>query len=485
MLARMPATTGADDESAALVATVLEGDPNDVGALKLRARMAIDADQPEQAIQDMRLALAQAPQDAEIMTLTALAHERAGSRELAGEQLARAVEVSGQAPAESLRYARFLLQDERLDPAEGVVVDALRRAPDDRDLLQLLGQIHLARRDWPRAEQVAAAAAPAGRPRGAGDGGEPRDREPARPGPRRRRRRGARGPRRPGGSAQAMAGLVESYVEAGDPAAAERYLDGVLAEDPASVPARLLMAGLDQLRGDPAAAEAGYRAVLADAPELPQAHQALASFLAGEGRDAEAVAALDAGLAAAPQSGALLFAKAGAASSGRATSRRRSPPTRRSTPGTAPRRSSPTTSRACSPASRDDPESLERAFAIARRLRGSDVPQFQDTYGWILHRRGDRGAGARLPRAGRGGAAGQRAGAVPPRRDRAGARPARRRARQLRPRDRRRRGGQPAAASSRPRAPAHRRDRRGAAAGTGPDADGRRQGLKRVLFGAS
>ena len=38
---------------------------------------------------------------------------------------------------------------------------------------------------------------------------------------------------------------------------------------------------------------------------------------------------------------------------------------------------------------RDDPASLERAFAIARRLRGSDVPHFQDTYGWILHRRGD------------------------------------------------------------------------------------------------
>ena len=38
---------------------------------------------------------------------------------------------------------------------------------------------------------------------------------------------------------------------------------------------------------------------------------------------------------------------------------------------------------------RDDPESLARAFAIARRLRGSEVPYFQDTYGWILHRRGD------------------------------------------------------------------------------------------------
>jgi Flp pilus assembly protein TadD len=38
---------------------------------------------------------------------------------------------------------------------------------------------------------------------------------------------------------------------------------------------------------------------------------------------------------------------------------------------------------------RTDAESLERAFAVARRLRGSDVPAFQDTYGWIEYRRGN------------------------------------------------------------------------------------------------
>jgi tetratricopeptide (TPR) repeat protein len=38
---------------------------------------------------------------------------------------------------------------------------------------------------------------------------------------------------------------------------------------------------------------------------------------------------------------------------------------------------------------RDDVESLERAFAIARRLRESKIPAFQDTYGWIEYRRGN------------------------------------------------------------------------------------------------
>jgi len=38
---------------------------------------------------------------------------------------------------------------------------------------------------------------------------------------------------------------------------------------------------------------------------------------------------------------------------------------------------------------RDDEESLERAWIIARRFRDADVPALQDTYGWIVHRRGD------------------------------------------------------------------------------------------------
>jgi len=37
---------------------------------------------------------------------------------------------------------------------------------------------------------------------------------------------------------------------------------------------------------------------------------------------------------------------------------------------------------------RTDEVSLEKAYTIARRLRGTDVAPFQDTYGWISHLRG-------------------------------------------------------------------------------------------------
>ena len=37
---------------------------------------------------------------------------------------------------------------------------------------------------------------------------------------------------------------------------------------------------------------------------------------------------------------------------------------------------------------KEDAESLERAWAVGRRLRDVDVPPVQDTYGWLLFRRG-------------------------------------------------------------------------------------------------
>jgi Flp pilus assembly protein TadD len=40
---------------------------------------------------------------------------------------------------------------------------------------------------------------------------------------------------------------------------------------------------------------------------------------------------------------------------------------------------------------RGDPKSLDRAFELARRFGASDRPEFQDTLGWVLYRRGDYG----------------------------------------------------------------------------------------------
>ncbi len=393
-LARM---LGADGDAAgrdALLAEILAGDPRQVAALKLRARAEIDADQPDLAIQDMRAALKEAPRDPEAMTIMAMAHEREGATELAGERLARAVEASGQAPEESLRYARFLMRDGKTGPAESVTTAALRRAPNDPQLLAMLGEIHVARGDWARVGQVAAILREQGDPAAQAVAARLDTARLAGQGQTEEAMASLKAMAEEGGDAAAMARVMQTYVGAGDLAGAQAWLDGVLARDPASRTARLMQAGLDLARGDGAGAEAIYAALIAEAPPAPEPHRALAALLAGQGRAAEADAALAAGIAATGGDRDLLFLRAGllegrgdfegaiadyetiyAADSGDLL--------------TANNLASLLSTR------RDDPESLERAFAIARRLRGSDVPYFQDTYGWILQRRGDSPAAMR------------------------------------------------------------------------------------------
>lgn len=386
-LAQMLAETGATAEAQALIAAVLAGDAGNIEALKLRAKMAIDADQPAQAIQDMRSAASAAPDDPEIKTILALAHEREGSRELAGQQLALAVEVSHQAPEESLRYARFLMQDGRVGPAEGVVTDALRQAPDDPDLLMMLGRLHLERQDWARVAQVAGILRGLGSPEAAAMATELATDSLRGQGRMQDALAALQGLAATGDPGAEMA-LVQGALEAGDLAAAQASLDTLRARDPGAPAGRLMQAALDQIRGDPGAAEALYRGVLADAPALPQAHRAYAAFLAGQGRAAEALATLGQGLAAAPGNGALLFAQAGILEAtgdidGAIAAYEALYAQDSSAPVVANNLASLLASW------RDDPASLERAFTIARRLRASDMPFFQDTYGWILHRRGD------------------------------------------------------------------------------------------------
>jgi cellulose synthase operon protein C len=390
VLAEILLATGRMEESDALVETVLTEDANHVGGLKLRARRQIDTDRPDDAVRTLRAALHQEPRDASLLTLMAAAHERAGAYELAGERLAMAVQVSERAPAESLRYARFLLKNDRDGAAEAVIVDSLRRHPEDPDLLVALGRLHLQRQDWAQAGQVA-------RRLRAGDA------------PAAERLAAAleadvlRGQSRfeealdtirslsETDSARALVGIVQTYLLADNLAGARAYVDDMLARAPGDRGIRMINAALLVLAGESAEAEEVYRAIIADAAAYAPAYVALHGLLFGDGRTDEAAEILREGLAATAGDPNLMFLEAG----------------RLEREGDFEgaiaiyedlyARDTASVLVANNLASliathRADAAELERAFSIARRLRGTDVPQFADTYGWILSRRGDHEA---------------------------------------------------------------------------------------------
>ena len=310
-LAQMLGQTGDTAGRDALVDTILAEDASHVEALKLRARREIDADQPELAVQDMRTALEQSPRDPDILTLMAEAHEREGARELAGERLALAVEVSDKRPAESIRYARFLMQDDRVGPAESVVVDALKVNPNNRDLLLLLGQIHLQRRDWERALQVADLLRKQNDPAATrmADGIEATAlRSQDKLDETVKMLRGL--VEENDQDTRALAGLVQTYVEAGEIDTAQTYVKEQLDKNPTSIPLRMMQAGLYTVGDDTAAAEKLYREIIAEQPAYAQPYRTLFALLNFQGKRDAAEAVLDQGIAAAPEDGGLLFTKA-------------------------------------------------------------------------------------------------------------------------------------------------------------------------------
>ena len=389
MLARMRDATGNRVGARALVEDVLAQDPAQVAALKMRARWLIDNDRVDAAISALRSALGEAPRDAEALTLLARAHERAGNRSLMAETLGRAVEASGNAPAESLRYARLLIGEEALRSAESVLIDALRITPGHTELLGALGELYMREQDWPRLDQVIGTL----RDQDGADAERIANTLTARQLAAQNREdelmgfldtlagEGARG-------IGAAVAIVRARLAQGDAEAARQYARETLQANPGNRDARFLMASVQAVTGKVAEAEAMLRKLAEEAPQEARAWLALYNIEAMQENDAAAEQALRDGLAAAPENLRLNWALAGLLEragdiEGAIAIYERLYAANSDNLIIANNLASLLAT------GREGAADLDRAHEIARRLRDREVPAFQDTYGWIAFRRGD------------------------------------------------------------------------------------------------
>ena len=388
-LARMREATGDRVGARASVEAALAVEPGQPDALKLRAAWQIENDETDAAISSLRAALAGAPRDAQIMTLLAQAHRRDGDSALAGDMLARAVEVSGNAPAESLRYASFLAAEGRAGPADSVISDALRLAPEEPDLLAALGRLRASSGEWDRVGEIIA------RLRALEEEGATLQADSLEAtllaGQERTEELGEfLGEIAASGGAAALGAetaLIRAAIAADDIdgalVRAEALVDGA-PEDPqlrllrgaVRIAAGLGEGGLEDIR----------EAVRLD-PENERARLALVRAIRQvEGAEAAAVASEEAA-GAFPESVALQWLRA--SDMERAGDREGAIEIYEALYA----RNDSLLVVANNLASllsltSDDPEVLERAERMARRLRQSDQAAFRDTYGWILHRLG-------------------------------------------------------------------------------------------------
>lgn len=388
-LANILKIEGRDDEAKALLETVIAADTENVDALKLRAAYAIDADQPQDAIQDLRIALGESPQDANILTLLASAHERNGSRGLAQERLALAVQVSNNDANTSLRYSQFLLRDDKVDVASNVLTDALKRAPGNIQLNLALGRLKLRSEDWNGAAQIAArldamgtdqsreaatalkASILGGQEDFAGTIALIQE-----------MREGARN------KSAGLPALVQTLLRAGDPEKALEEINAVLDEEPDDLRANLTLAQYSFSQGDASTAEDIFRRMMALYPEQSASYLGLANLLRAQGDLAGADAIAVEGIEKTINPGRLMFDHAayleGQGEIDAAIELYEELYDANNTSEVLANNLASLLSE-----HRDDPESQERAYSVAKRLRASEVPAYQDTYGWLLYKRGE------------------------------------------------------------------------------------------------
>ncbi len=389
LLAQMKNAQGEVDDAKTQVTNVLASNAGHVEALRMQAAWAIDDDDPGQAVIILRQALTEAPRDIGLITMLARAHERAGDHNLAAERYAVAVEVSNQAVNPSLRHANYLLQQDWVNAAETVINSALAVNPENPELLAKLAEIHLRLGEWNKVTRTIWKLRTIDTPAATGvadqievallnrqeryddtqaflenivAGGE--------------------------STSAAKARLVEAQIRAGRLGEAQAFVAKELEAAPDDATLRFLQADILVLLDNAPVGEAIYRDLLDSHPTNEQTLGRLYGLLLSQDRQADGDALLEQVLAQAPDAMMANLIKSGRLEAkgdfeGAIAILEQLYARDSSSLIVANNLASLITTH------RDDDANLDRAYGIAARLRGTDVPAFQDTIGWIAYRRGD------------------------------------------------------------------------------------------------
>jgi tetratricopeptide (TPR) repeat protein len=389
-LAQMLILTGDSVGARAQIEEILENNPTQVDALKIKAGWLIEGDEIDEAIAMLRNVLAQNADDAQALTLTAQAYDRNGDNNLTREFLALAVDASNAAPAETLRYARRLIEEDRYLPAEEALLASLRLAPGNLEILHTLGRLYVMMEDWGRAEQAEDAL------RGLEDPTADRLAVGLQAA-----RLAARGQMEDAvaflESYAAQAGedeiaariaVIRGRLASGDQEGALAFAEEMVATAPEDLSRRFALATVQSAIGQYEDAIANYRLIVDQEPGVQQAWVNMIRVLYASGDAEAAEAALQEGLSALPEGLDLLWAQAGF------SEQRGDIDTAIDLYELIYERAPNQLIAANNLASllstyRMDDASLERAYTISRRLRSTELAPFQDTYGWIAYRRGD------------------------------------------------------------------------------------------------
>jgi tetratricopeptide (TPR) repeat protein len=374
----------------ALVADILKKDPHNISALKMRASILIDRGQFESAIADLREALNGSPKSPELLLLMALAYEKDGKIELADRQYADAFKSSSGNAAVALRYVGFLQRQAKIAQAEDILTEAASRNPRNTEILGALAQIKLTQKNWNGVLAMADSIQKSGNDRGfaaqlraaafAGQGKADQsiaaleEAHAAAP-----------------DVLPTVALLVDSYLKSGKADKSAALLNEMLQKYPKNVQLIGLRGQTQLAKNNFAEAESDFKTIIALQPKDTAGYRALGDLYVRQKKFDEASKIIQAGLREQPDDLYLKLAQAGllimeGENDGAIASYESILKTH------------PTLDIAKNNLAsllldyRTDKNDLTGAYALAEGLKNSNVPEFEDTFGWAQFKKGDYAA---------------------------------------------------------------------------------------------
>ena len=380
------------DVAEPLVADVLRDKSLDglkarVGALKLRASIAMERGHPEAAIPDLREVLGRESKSPDLLLLLATAYERNGSIDLAERQYSAALSASNFDPNVGLTYVAFLQRRGNTNRAGEVLAELASRQPKNLAVLSAQAEVKLSRGDWKGAQQISDAmrradngAAVADRILGASLAGEKKYGESITV----LQNAVAAAPN----DMQPMIALVRAFMLSNQMDRAVSFLQASLKSNPKNAVAHVLLGSIAEVTNAPERAVENFEAAIQKQPKSDIGYRALAEFYLRQNNVQAAVSTLRVGLQQQPQDVSLHMAFGGALE--RIGDYEGAISEYEGVLAQEPGSMVAANNLASLLADhRADKSSLERASSLALSLQQSQVPQFKDTLGWVNYRRGD------------------------------------------------------------------------------------------------
>ena len=316
-----------------------------------------------------------------------IAYERNGSIDLANKALFDAAKASNYAPNIGLAYVAFLQRRGYSTQAERTLGEIIKRHPKNNAVLNAVARDRLAHRDWAAAHKIAAeirqtksltsladqidAAAYAGENKPSDSLAALEKAYDANP-----------------TGLPSLVALVENYMRSGQTAKAEETVEGALKLNASDANAMVLLGTLKLSRGDLKGAQSAFENAIRTQPKNSAGYRALANLYMRQSKPDDAIGILRKGLKVDPGNFSLGLAVAGfleatkdynGAISEYETLIQQQPGSMIVANNLASLLAD----------HRDDRSSIDRARALIPMLKESQVPQFQDTVGWVNYRLGD------------------------------------------------------------------------------------------------